>query len=103
MIRIFSHYIPGKVLFLVALETLVLLFSIYFGVSIGLLSPEQASVPKADPTLLQALIFASCILTSMAAMLVRMQEAKTSACKKVGSALATEACSRLRRPIETPK
>ena len=66
MIRIFSHYVSGKALFLFFVETVVLVFSIYLTVSSGLLRSDHALA--ATPTLLQAVVFAFCILTCMTAM-----------------------------------
>lgn len=44
MIRIFSHYIPIRTLFLLSLESLVLIVSIYFGLAFSNLTPD-ASMP----------------------------------------------------------
>jgi len=78
MIRIFSHHLSVNVLFLVGLETVVLLFSVYLGASIGLVSPGPTAIAKVPPNLSQALVFAFCILTSMTALGLYQQQRNES-------------------------
>src|SRR5690606_5173252 len=67
MIRIFSHYIPIRTLFLVGLETLVLILSIHFGLALGGLSPDPVAAHPVSITLVVGLL-AAFILTTMTAM-----------------------------------
>lgn len=68
MIRIFSHYIPIRTLFLLSLETLVLVASIYFGLAFSDLAPE-ATVPAVPlPIGAIAAILAIFLLSTMTAM-----------------------------------
>ena len=78
MIRIFSHYIPGKKLILVGVETLILLISIFLVVDFGFSHADRGIATSAVPSLLQAAVFAFCILTSMAAMGLYEQESSES-------------------------
>jgi len=67
VIRIFSHYIPLRTLFLFSLETLVLLVSIYFGLVLNVLptdSATQASLHIVPKVAFLVLL----ILTTMTAM-----------------------------------
>lgn len=68
MIRVFSHYIPGKLLFLVGLEALVLLLSVYVGASLHILGPEAALSGLRSGTSLQAAVFALGMLIAMTSM-----------------------------------
>jgi hypothetical protein len=69
MIRIFSHYIPMRTLFLVALETLVLVLSVYFGLALSAISPDQAAASAAPlPIAPKAALLACLILVTMTAM-----------------------------------
>jgi hypothetical protein len=43
MIRIFSHYIPIRTLFLGGLETLVLVHSIHVGLALGGIAPDPGA------------------------------------------------------------
>jgi sugar transferase (PEP-CTERM system associated) len=67
MIRIFSHYIPIRTLFLVGLETLVLVLSIHFGLSLGGIAPDPGASQSfyIEPAVLMLAVF---ILTTMTAM-----------------------------------
>jgi sugar transferase (PEP-CTERM system associated) len=67
MIRIFSHYIPIRTLFLVGLETLVLILSIHFGLALSGISPEPGAVQafSIGPTVAMLAVF---ILITMTAM-----------------------------------
>jgi sugar transferase (PEP-CTERM system associated) len=67
MIRIFSHYIPIRTLFLVGLESLVLLLSIHFGLALNGLSPDPATA-QALPIASTVAMLAAFILTTMTAM-----------------------------------
>ena len=67
MIRIFSHYIPIRTLFLVALETLVLVLSIHFGLALSGLTPDPA-VPQTPAVASTVAMLAVFILTTMTAM-----------------------------------
>jgi len=66
MIRIFSHYIPIRTLFLVALETLVLLLTIDFGLAVSGLAGEAG--PRSMSVVPVAAMLASLILMTMTAM-----------------------------------
>jgi sugar transferase (PEP-CTERM system associated) len=67
MIRIFSHYIPIRTLFLVGLESLVLVLSIHFGLALSGLSPDPAT-PQVLPIASTVAMLAAFILTTMTAM-----------------------------------
>lgn len=67
MIRIFSHYIPIRTLFLVGLETLVLILSIHFGLALSGLSPDP-SAAQPYPLIPMVAMLAVFILTTMTAM-----------------------------------
>jgi sugar transferase (PEP-CTERM system associated) len=67
MIRIFSHYVPGKLIFLAGLEALVLLLSAYVGISMHFgsgtgMTAAAAAVPP------QAAVFALGMLILMTTM-----------------------------------
>ena len=42
MIRLFSHYVPQKLIFLASLEALFLVLSAYVGISIHVFGPSAA-------------------------------------------------------------
>jgi sugar transferase (PEP-CTERM system associated) len=67
MIRIFSHYIPIRTLFLVGLETLVLVLSIHFGLALGGIAPDAGASQSfsIEPAVVMLAVF---ILTTMTAM-----------------------------------
>ena len=67
MIRIFSHYVPGKLIFLAGLEALALLFAAYVGISMhfGSGAAIGASAPGISP---QAAAFAAGMLILMTTM-----------------------------------
>ena len=68
MIPIFSHYVPGRVMFLAALEAVVLLLAAYVGISLHFTDPVAgvSGALTAAPT--QALLFAVCMLIVMSSM-----------------------------------
>ena len=68
MIRIFSHYIPIRTLALVSLESLVLVVSIYLGLALTFLPPDQAVGGTGYSATPQVLLLVICILTTMTAM-----------------------------------
>lgn len=68
MIRIFSHYIPLRTLFLVSLEALVLIVSIYLGLALSVLPAEQAAHGASLPDVSKVAVLAFLILTTMTAM-----------------------------------
>jgi sugar transferase (PEP-CTERM system associated) len=67
MIRIFSHYIPIRTLFLVGLESLVLVLSIYFGLALSGLSPESSAAQPVSVAPMVGLL-AIFVLITMTAM-----------------------------------
>ncbi|MEM7469209.1 MAG: TIGR03013 family XrtA/PEP-CTERM system glycosyltransferase, partial [Pseudomonadota bacterium] len=68
MLRIFRHYIPTSLVLLGAAETLILLVSIYVGVSFGLALPQTGTGAIAENTWAQALVFCCAMLLGMIAM-----------------------------------
>jgi sugar transferase (PEP-CTERM system associated) len=68
MIRFFRHYIPTKILILVSLELLIILGSIYVGVSTRFENPALLHSGGMDPLLPRAVIFAIVMLVIMAAL-----------------------------------
>ena len=68
MLRIFRHYIPTSLVLLGAAETLILLVSIYVGVSFSLAVPAVASGGSVDHIWMQALVFCCAMLLGMVAM-----------------------------------
>ena len=66
MIRIFSHYVPGKLVVLAGLETLVLLLSACVGISMHFLGPETMDSLAGVPP--QAAAFAIGMLIVMTSM-----------------------------------
>lgn len=68
MIRIFSHYIPIRTLFLLSLESLVVVCSIYFGLAFTNLTPE-ATIPVVTlPVGAVVAVLAVFLLSTMTAM-----------------------------------
>ena len=67
MIRIFSHYIPIRTLFLVALEALVVVLSVHFGLALSGLSPDAAAHAP-SPIVPTVVTLAAFILATMTAM-----------------------------------
>ena len=68
MIRIFSHYIPIRTLFLFSLEALVLVASIYVGLALSSFAPEAAFPAIALSTGSTVALLALFIVTTMTAM-----------------------------------
>lgn len=68
MIRIFSHYIPIRTLFLLSLESLVLITSIYFGLAFSNLTPEAAMPVVPLPLGATVAVLAIFLITTMTAM-----------------------------------
>ncbi|RPI41541.1 MAG: TIGR03013 family PEP-CTERM/XrtA system glycosyltransferase [Betaproteobacteria bacterium] len=68
MIRIFSHYIPIRTLFLLSLETLVLVVSIYFGLVLNNVTPDAAITPVPLPIGPTVALLAAFIVITMTAM-----------------------------------
>ncbi|MCC6531298.1 MAG: TIGR03013 family PEP-CTERM/XrtA system glycosyltransferase [Burkholderiales bacterium] len=68
MIRIFSHYIPIRTLFLLSLESLVLVGSIYMGLAYSVLSPDSGLPAVQLPIALTVGVLAIFLLSTMTAM-----------------------------------
>jgi FlaA1/EpsC-like NDP-sugar epimerase len=68
MIRIFSHYIPIRTLFLLSLETLVLVTSIYLALAFTDLAPETSIPAFPLPIGTIAAVLAVFLLSTMTAM-----------------------------------
>ncbi|MGR8950732.1 MAG: TIGR03013 family XrtA/PEP-CTERM system glycosyltransferase [Gammaproteobacteria bacterium] len=68
MLRIFRHYIPTSLVLLGVAETLILLVSIYVGVSFGLALSHGAESAQSGQILPQALVFSCAMLLGMIAM-----------------------------------
>ena len=68
MIRIFSHYIPIRTLFLLSLESLVLICSIYLGLAFTNLTPETTLPVVPLPVGFIVAVLAVFLLSSMTAM-----------------------------------
>ena len=68
MLRIFRHYIPTSLVLLGAAETLILLVSIYVGVSFSLALSDAGAVRSTNHLMAQSLVFCSAMLLGMAAM-----------------------------------
>lgn len=68
MIRIFSHYIPVKILLLVGLEALVLMASIYLGVSLRFADFNRVPTGLDDELLSTAITFTLTILIAIKAV-----------------------------------
>ncbi|MCC7410627.1 MAG: TIGR03013 family PEP-CTERM/XrtA system glycosyltransferase [Gammaproteobacteria bacterium] len=70
MFRIFRHYIPKTLLMLGLAEALILLVSIYLGVTLKLMDLDVAAagVPALEPVFVNAVLFALVMLTVMVAM-----------------------------------
>ena len=68
MLRIFRHYIPTSLVLLGAAETLILLVSIYVGVSISLALPNGGPIGSQSQLWAQAAIFCVAMLLGMVAM-----------------------------------
>ncbi len=68
MIRIFSHYIPGKFIFLAGLEALVVMLAAYGGISANFFGPAAAIVGPEAAVPPQAAAFAFGMLLVMTSM-----------------------------------
>lgn len=68
MIRIFSHYIPTKILLLLLLEAGVLAYSIYAGVFIRLYDPSFGIPLALEPLWPKAAVFTSLMIVIMATL-----------------------------------
>lgn len=68
MIRFFRHYIPTKILILVSMELLIILSSIYVGVSARFADPMAFQQGGIEPILPKAVLFAIVMLIIMAAL-----------------------------------
>lgn len=66
MIRVFNHYIPQQAIFLLVLEVLLFILSIYLGISLRFLE-SPPNVPLLEPLLPQALLFAFIMVSVMTA------------------------------------
>src|SRR5687768_7883873 len=73
MIRIFSHYVPGKLVFLAGLETLVLLLAACVGIWMHFLGPETVDSLAGVPS--PAVAFAVGMLIVMTSMGLYQPEA----------------------------
>ena len=62
MINIFSHYVPGRLLFLAGLEALVLLLSAYVGIALHLGEPGVSVMAFSTSMPPQAYVFALSML-----------------------------------------
>ena len=65
MIRFFRHYIPGSILLLVAIELLILVFSIYAGVSVRFMDASHDIPVLVGPLFPRAIAFAAVMISSM--------------------------------------
>lgn len=68
MIRFFRHYIPAHILLLVALEALIMVVSVYLGVTTRFLDAGQAIPASLDPLLPKAIVFALVMLLTMTSL-----------------------------------
>ena len=68
MIRFFRHYIPAHILLLVALEALIMVVSVYLGVTTRFLDGGQAIPASLDPLLPKAIVFAVVMLLTMTSL-----------------------------------
>lgn len=68
MLRIFRHYIPTSLVLLGAAEAMILLVSIYVGVSFSLALPTSATAGMLENIWAQSLVFCSAMLLGMVAM-----------------------------------
>ncbi len=68
MINIFSHYVPGRLIFLAGLEALVLLLSAYIGIALHLGEPGVSVVAFSTSMPPQAYVFALSMLVVMTSM-----------------------------------
>jgi sugar transferase (PEP-CTERM system associated) len=68
MINIFSHYVPGRLLFLAGLEALVLLLSAYVGIALHLGEPGVSVMAFGTSMPPQAYVFALSMLVVMTSM-----------------------------------
>lgn len=65
MIRFFRHYIPVSILMLIVIEALLLVFSIYAGVSFRFLDTGPHIPESLDPLMPRAIVFAVVMILSM--------------------------------------
>jgi len=65
MIRFFRHYIPGSIVLLVTIEVLILVFSIYAGVSVRFVEATQSIPDLVGPLLPRAIVFALVMVSTM--------------------------------------
>ena len=68
MIRFFRHYIPAHILLLVAMEALIMVVSVYLGVTTRFLDAGQALPASVDPLLPKAIVFAVVMLLTMTSL-----------------------------------
>ena len=68
MLRIFRHYIPTSLVLLGLAETLILLVSIYVGVSFGFTLSDDIGATVPTHVWAQAIVFCITMLIGMAAM-----------------------------------
>jgi len=68
MIRIFRHYIPKSLFFQGAIEAVILLFSVYLGVSLRILVTDTGMGGADDMLLPKALLFVVVMIATMTAM-----------------------------------
>jgi sugar transferase (PEP-CTERM system associated) len=65
MIRVFHHYIPVRVLALIAAEATVLMLAIYAGIAIRFSEPEYASAGSLEPLFPKAAMFCLVMILTM--------------------------------------
>ena len=69
MVHLFTHYVPGRLLLLVILETLILLFAAFAGLSLDYVGAGEAAVFRLEKLFLpEVLIFASGMMVVMLSM-----------------------------------
>lgn len=68
MFRFFRHYIPAHILLLLALEALIMVMSVYLGVSARFLDTGAALSASADPLLPKAISFSLVMVLIMSAL-----------------------------------
>jgi len=68
MIHIFSHYVPGRLIVLAAVDALVLIIAAYVGIFLHISESGVVMAGSGSAASIQALTFALCMMIAISSM-----------------------------------